>query len=278
MSEHILVPLDGSSSAENAVPYAAKLAKILDLPLRFVHVAEGGESSGDPSRSSEAFAEHARELVERFEFDDREFTSLVREGVPARQILDEAKLASFIVLASHGRAGFRATFIGSVADKVVRGSTVPVLVVPAFGKPIEPSLMPMVVALDGSPEAECALTIARRLAEPAGGQLVLVRSYGLPRLRGADFEYFPAEMPDVLEKDATEYLYKVAEEGDEKIVVQSEPSDAILNAAKKHDAGLVVMATTGKGLAGRLALGSTTDRVLHSLHRPLLVVPESTSK
>ena len=164
-------------------------------------------------------------------------------------------------------------FVGSVADKVVRAAKVPVLVIPGLGAPAEPVLTPMVVALDGSEEAEGALAMARRLAQPGGGQLVLVRSYGLPRLRGADFEYFPAEMPATLEKGETEYLYGVAEEGDEKVVVQSEPSEAIRNAADRYDAKLVVMSSSGKGLAGRLALGSTTDRILHSLHRPLLIVP-----
>ncbi|MCA9854405.1 MAG: universal stress protein, partial [Dehalococcoidia bacterium] len=43
--------------------------------------------------------------------------------------------------------------------------------------------------------------------------------------------------------------------------------------AAQVDSGLVVMASSGKGLAERIALGSTTGRVMHSLHRPLLIIP-----
>ena len=135
---------------------------------------------------------------------------------------------------------------------------------------------PVVVPLDGSEEAENALAITRRLAEKTSSHLILVRSYGLPHLRGADFEYFPTDMPEILAAGAKEYLDGVADETDDKVVLQSDPAVAICAVADQYDAKLVVMATSGRELAGRLALGSTTDRVLYSLHRPLLVVPSQT--
>ena len=91
------------------------------------------------------------------------------------------------------------------------------------------------------------------------------------------FEYYPTEIPAILEEEANSYLEGVADKLDEKVVISSNPSDAILQTAERHDANLVVMAATGKGLAGRIALGSTTDRILHSLHRPLLIVPTGDS-
>ena len=54
---------------------------------------------------------------------------------------------------------------------------------------------------------------------------------------------------------------------------QAAPAAAIEEAANKYDAGLIVLSSSGKGLARRIALGSTTDRVMHSVQRPLLIVP-----
>jgi nucleotide-binding universal stress UspA family protein len=273
MSEHILVPLDGSSNAENAVPYAGKLAKSFDATLRFVRVAVDGEVVGDTSESSRLFADHVAELKERFGLTDLPSTTLFLRGNPAGRVLEEAGTASFVVLASHGRGGFRATFIGSVADKIVRGATKPVLVVPGVGRPAEPEFAPALVALDGSEEAELALTMARRITQAAGDGLILVRAYSLMPLTGTGFGFYPVDLPAALEQGATEYLDGVAGEADEKIIVQSDAAEAIRRAAEQYDAKLVVMTARGKGLAGRLALGSTTDRVLHSLHRPLLIIP-----
>ncbi len=211
-------------------------------------------------------------MVERYGPTEREYTTLFAQGLAARRILDEAGNASYIVMASHGRAGFQATFIGSVTDNVVRGSPIPVLVVPGVSSVENPVFTPVVVPLDGSADAENSISLARRLTAGTGDNLVLLRAYRLPHLRGADFASYPPEIKEIADT-AKAYLDGIAQENDERILLQSEPSATICEVLSRFDAKLVVMAASGKGLAGRLAPGSTTDRVLHSLHRPLLVVP-----
>jgi nucleotide-binding universal stress UspA family protein len=65
----------------------------------------------------------------------------------------------------------------------------------------------------------------------------------------------------------------VARPGEETVVAQGSPAAVIVEAAERLDAGLVAMASSGKGLASRLALGSVTERVMHTLRRSLLVLP-----
>ena len=72
---------------------------------------------------------------------------------------------------------------------------------------------------------------------------------------------------------ATAYLAGLASPGEETIVEWGDAATAILADSQLVNADLVVMTASGKGLAKRLALGSTTDRVMHALHRPLIIIP-----
>ena len=91
MSEHIIVPLDGSAYAENAVPYAGKLAEVLDLPLRFIHVANAHDAVDTVGRSAERFEKYVGDQVDRFGLDSLQYTTRFVQGVPAREILAEAE-------------------------------------------------------------------------------------------------------------------------------------------------------------------------------------------
>src|ERR1035437_9239212 len=134
----IVVPLDGSKNAENALPYAALLAKLHRATVDFVHVVDHEGVSGEVelAHARETFTTYAGPLAN--EWDIAKYRAIVSQGSPAATILEAASGASFIVIASHGYGGFHAMFIGSVADKVVRGATVPVLLVPGVGAPLVP--------------------------------------------------------------------------------------------------------------------------------------------
>ncbi len=92
---------------------------------------------------------------------------------------------------------------------------------------------------------------------------------------GIEFAYYPADLLTTMRAAAQEYLAGIAQAGERTALIQGSPAGAIEQAATDANAGLVVMTSHGKGLAARLALGSTTDRVLHAMHRPLLIVPTS---
>lgn len=272
-SRPIVVPLDGSKNAETAIPAAAALARIYGAPIQFVHALdEEVEREPHNERAREVFAAYMDGLVKISGLADHPHTFDVVRGSAARAVLDYSAHARMIVLASHGRGGLHASFVGSVADKIVRGATVPVLVVP-LGSKARLEADPIVVALDGSEIAEVGLELARELAGHLGAKVVLVRAYSFPPPAGIEFVAYPVDLTTSLREAAEAYLTQTAKPGEQALCQLAPPVQAIIEAADHVNAGLVVMTAHGKGAAQRIALGSNTDRAMHSLRRPLLIVP-----
>jgi nucleotide-binding universal stress UspA family protein len=273
----IVVPLDGSKNAQNAVPFAAYVARLYDdCPVHFLHVVDPDivKTSDDLARAREAFSKHAMKLAE--EHGIKNPKPHIAEGDSAADTILRYKWevgARFLVIATHGRGGFQALFVGSVADKVCRASRVPVFVVPGVDSDIEAPHGPVLIALDGSPQAEEGLAMGRDVAARMAAQVYLLRAYSVPPPVGVEFSYYSPDVLASFQQASEEYLTAVAQPGEEKLLVQAAPAIAIEEAANKYDAGLIVMSSSGKGLARRIALGSTTDRVMHSVRRPLLIVP-----
>ncbi len=275
MPAGVVVPLDGSKTAEAAVPVAAAIAKTYGLPVQFVHVL-AGEDGTDAARANDVLRDYVARLTKNAGIPEGTYSGAIVEGQPARAILDFAKDAKFIVISSHGRGGFRAAVIGSVADKVVRGSDVPVFLVPATAEVGDMAAGPVLVGLDGSPVAEQGLAAARDLAGRLNLKIVLLRSYSMPPAIGMEFGTYPADLLPALKETAETYLNEVAKSGEEKYTALDSPALALQEGAEKLNAGVIVLTSHGKGIAGRLALGSTTDRIMHSLKRVMLIVPVAT--
>lgn len=267
----VVVPLDGSKGAEKAIPVAAKLAGAYNAPVALVHVIDGDliESDEGYARATDVFARYASEAAERHGLTA---PCTILRGSPSRKILEFAADARCIVIGSHGRGGFRATVIGSVADKVVRGASIPVFVVPVGGS-IELDGRPIIVGLDGSKAAETGLAAARELAAAFGSQVVAVRAYSFPTPATIEFGYYAPDLADSVRVAAEDYLRSVARPGELTLTVLGPPDSAVLEAARLQEADVIVLTSHGKGLAGRIALGSTTDRVMHAAERILLILP-----
>lgn len=270
----ILVPLDGSKTAENAVIAAGWYARVTGSPLEFIHVLDSEIKPDARAGAAETFQKYAEGLAERHGLGKVECRVL--SGAAAEQVLSASITAAAIVLASHGRGGFRATMFGSVADKIVRGAVVPVLVEPGTEVPVAPgSPRPILVGLDGSEEAEKGLAAARALGAKDGAKIVLVRSYSIPPPVGIEFAAYPVDLATTMEQAAREYLEATAKPGEQTVLTMGDATGAILDASEKLDAGLIVLTSSGKGLAKRITMGSTTARVIHGTSRPVLVIPQS---
>lgn len=135
----ILVPLDASDIARSAVPQAAELARALGEELLLVTVADWGTRQSlvdfadveneDPIEILEANLRNQARSLHGIEVS----TELIPGESPANAIIERARAddVSMVVIATHGRTGISRWRLGSVAERVVRGTTVPVLVVPA---------------------------------------------------------------------------------------------------------------------------------------------------
>lgn len=273
-SNPIVVPLDGSKIAEHALPIASWYSKTTGAPLKFVHVLDADTRPEARAKAAQTFQAYADELAARLGLGKVECQVLA--GAAADEVLSASVTASAIVIGSHGRGGLRAMVVGSVADKIVRGSAVPVIIEPGTDQPRTPGAgKPILVGVDGSEEAERGLAAARALAARASLPLVILRTYSIPPAVGVEFATYPADLATTMEEAAKSYLASVAKAGEKTVLRMGDATNALLETANEVNASLIVLTSSGKGLTKRLALGSTTDRVIHGTDRPVLVIPRA---
>jgi nucleotide-binding universal stress UspA family protein len=300
MYSRILVPLDGSERAANVLPVAARLARAWGATLIFTQVLS---SSGELLPSILAGLEpstHELDVEGATNYLSSLMTLPETQGIPAEievhtgnapsMILEVArtKHADLILLSSHGRTGLTHWALGSVAQKVARHATVPVLLLHEGGAiPLGPHPDPdrplrALVALDGSPVAEDALGPAIQmvvaLAAPGPAALHLVRvvppSQDLEParayLRGTIEQLRTAEPSDL--KLALSWSVTPDDDVAHAIAHTAETGENAEGAAAPGGCDLI--AITSYGASGRQAwdLGGVAERVLGSTKLPLLVV------
>ena len=139
MYKKILVPTDGSEFAKKAQKHALFLAGVSGAEIIAVSVTENNFVNGLPLddevyQLNQILKERSEENLKEFDElneDDLEITHVVREGSPARVILEvaEEEDVDLIVMGSSGKSGFDRFIMGSVADKVVNSAKCAVLVV-----------------------------------------------------------------------------------------------------------------------------------------------------
>ena len=146
--KHILVPLDTSDLAELALEDAFSLARLGDSSITLLHVIPPLESimaaeTGHPifidqqwDRHQQEALAYLKEICQRHECPNVQVDVVVETGLVAETIIEFAQEQSvdLIVMATHGRSGLQRWVFGSVADKVLRGADVPVLLVRAHGR------------------------------------------------------------------------------------------------------------------------------------------------
>jgi nucleotide-binding universal stress UspA family protein len=147
MYKHILITLDGSPRSEAVLPHATGVAQSLGAELTLLRIVDAvntdwsergalGKGTVDASPHS-LFADHAQDYLDRIAAPIRgtglTVRTLVKQGAPARQIVDAAKEvgADAIAMATHSRRGVTRLMFGSVAEEVLHLSSLPTLLVRA---------------------------------------------------------------------------------------------------------------------------------------------------
>jgi nucleotide-binding universal stress UspA family protein len=291
MLKTILLPLDGSPTAERALPYAATLARRSGGSVVLVEAVEAHPFLGvDLSDAQIA-------VVERAESNLRHAASrLDAEGVPAEPhtyyddpvtaILDASNrhCADLIVMSTHGRSGIGRMLYGSVTDQVLRRANVPVLVVPSIVEHPWSADRPLsvLIPLDGSELAEEALDATDLLTGTGETQITLLRAVEPPTypIYGDGYAYVPFDEEDEVataRKYVEAQVVRLRERGwnvrGDVIVGQS--AGAIAAIAREQQADLIAMATHGHGGLSRLLLGSVATSILRQTTVPLLLTRPS---
>jgi len=307
MFQRMLVLLDGSEIAEVVFPYTKELAGRLDMDVILLHVYGPAVKDFAPmhrayiDRSATDIKRQAQELRKKLGKDTAAKPVKVRGeiimGYHADEILRYAddNAVDLILMATHGRSGIKRWVMGSVADKVLRASKVPVWLVRAGIEEETPydqwPSKTMIVPLDGSELAESVLTLVEALTQQWRGEpmnVALLRvceppvtpSYYSPELSGVPLNWgeFMEQETARCKQTSREYLAEVARRlTDKGISVRSEvlvgkAADEIVGFANKNPFSIIVMATQGRSGLKRLVYGSTAETVLLGVTCPILLV------
>jgi len=298
MYNRILVALDGSETAEQALPYAQLVARPLLAKIELLRVFSPPPTElSDPARGiyldqvSETFRTLAEDYLKEQAAHLKEVgfsvSTNVLEGDAATIIVTEAEKQpeTLIVMSTHGRSGVTRWAMGSVTDKVLRATGYPMLIIRS--KTTEPTgreseLKDIIVPLDGSSLAEQVLPHAISLSKALGLGITLLRA--IPSA-AEYFSYMDYPLPNYDElyqpvvADARQYLEKMKLQVSglgapqvEARLMYGNAAGAINDCAREMPDSAIAMTTHGRSGVGRWVLGSVADRVVRHAEGPVLLV------
>jgi nucleotide-binding universal stress UspA family protein len=296
----ILVPLDGSAFAETAVTPAARIArkygdrlKLLmahEPPVARLPVVEPTAASDFQfGRLRADYLDYLARISGGTEALDGQIDYAVVDGQAGPVIAEEASRAKpeLLVMATHGRGPVSRLWIGSVADYVVRHSSLPLLLLRPQEGGAEPTVDPRfdraLVALDRSPQAEAILEPVARMATALGTELTLV--HVLEPILGAAGALPPFSVAmseatvESLRADANQYLEdqaaKLRQRGlrvSTKVLLGTGVAMTLLRYQEEQRLDFIAMTTHGAAGFRRFLVGSVADKVIRGSAKPILVL------
>ncbi|MEU9607251.1 universal stress protein [Streptomyces sp. NPDC048057] len=288
MNGPVVVGVDGSESSLTAVEVAAREARLRGVGLRVVHAfiwpkmhvnlepSPVGPREGGLRNLAERYLRDAVERARQSE-PDVEVTQDLVTGESLTVLEALSREASLVVVGSRGMGGFVGLLVGSTAVHLAAHGRCPVLVVRGEAEPTGPVL----IAVDGSPEADEAVGFAFVEASLRGAELVALHAWNTWTERGGDDPGHPSNLVDGIDRlrDTEERLLSEALSGWQdkypdvtvhRRLVHDRVRQALIEASE--DAQLVVMGARGRGGFAGLLLGSVSQALLHHSHCPVAVV------
>jgi nucleotide-binding universal stress UspA family protein len=297
MYTKILVPLDGSSTAEKVLPYVRSLAAGLRIPVELLGVIALSELTAHLlvgkarflDAMVEAIARNSSEYLQRIgrSFNGAGVKCITLKGKPDEVIVHQAAVDSntLICMATHGRSGINRWLMGSVSEKVLRSTANPLLLIRAAEEATsegQANLKSIVVPLDGSQLAESVLSGVAALANQLGLKVILLRVYSMPSDAYADEGYYETHYEEIItaiRDEAVAYLESKTEEMKRVGVAEVSclvrdgfAAEEIIGVARDTPDNLLAMCTHGRSGIKRWALGSVTETVARHSGDPVLVL------
>lgn len=299
MFRKLMIPVDGSAFAEQAIDHGIALARAGEATLHLVLVHEGRPlaergtvfiSEHFDAQQREWEEEYLKRLVEQLERDHTiEIEDALVTGTAAVELTDYVARhgIGLIVMSTHGRGGLSRMWLGSVADRVVRRAGVPVLLV----RPSEDAraqdelwIRRVLVAADGSEASEFALRSAAALCALTRADCTIVRVVVPPThmiaSRIPDTAALVRERTQKGAAEAEDYLRELTGAAHwhptttrTELVIGNDAAAAILRCAETDNADIIVVGTRGHGGPTRMLLGSVADKVIRGARVPVLVCP-----
>ena len=297
MYEAILVPLDGSKTAEKVLPYARYLAGKFKVPVELLAVVDVVEIASHMTSEKVHFLDTIIEDAVQHSTTYLRGVATTIAGTNVRCSVEKGRAEDTIIekaatdktmlitMATHGRSGLNRFLLGSIAEKVLRGTVNPLLLIRAGDEKSqgEAMLKSIIVPLDGSELAEAVLPIVADMAKKLDLEIELFRTYHVPYnvysgdegLYAVNYEELLAGLRD----EAVEYLEKKAADlkrlGVAKvqcITKEGLAADEIISLGRKTPDNLIAMSSHGRSGVRRWVLGSVTELVVRHSGDPVLVI------
>ncbi|QRP50220.1 universal stress protein [Amycolatopsis sp. FDAARGOS 1241] len=289
-SNTVVVGVDGSAGAAEAVGWAARLASGRGLELELVHCLQadslyyGGGLAGSDVLFEQLRVEGDRIVAAAAEQALAVDAALtvrtdVRTDAASAGLLDRSRSVRLVVLGRTGTGGFAGMLIGATAAEVASHAACPVAVVRGrHGDGPVPLAGPVVVGVDGTPNSEAAIAVAFDEAGFRGVPLVAVHAWDDVTYDCADSTARLMPQPETLEPTEERLLAQRLAGWQEKFpevevrrsLVRDRPRQALL--AESDRAQLVVVGSRGRGGFTGMLLGSTSQALIHHSSCPVLVV------
>ncbi len=287
----ILAATDFSPTADKAAKMARDLCRGFGAHLRMVHVVvvlDDVHLEKEHRRHLDelmASTDETRRTVMENDAESRtgiEITShLVRGIAPGETIVESATSlgCDLIVMGTHGRRGLSHLLLGSVAERVVRTSTVPVLTVRSDAAINPEGIRRILVPHDFSTASTAAIGNAVEWAGALGAEITLlhvVEPVVYPEFYAVDL--LPDDLMGRLRTRSEEALQKTAAQFSETVPIHTavavgRASDTITAYVDPEKFDLVVMATRGLSGLEHILLGSVAESVLRRCRVPMLTIP-----
>jgi nucleotide-binding universal stress UspA family protein len=281
--QNVLVPLDGSSLAEESLFVAQTISRVFSSEVTLLTVAS--EVSSGPRAGSVFSGGLGYEGVGEYKlYLERVAAQLFTNGVQAQTLVCDGPVVEaigtkagngqdLIVMSTNGRSGFKRLVMGSVANKVIQTSDTPILLLkPTDGwRSRGTGFKRLLVALDGSTYSERVLPYVRLFAQNFFSEVTLLT---VP----------VGNSSDAYQNQLDQYLQGVADELREDgvqaqvMVTGNGPARTIINVSQEQMVDLIMLATHGRGGFDRLMVGSVAYRVIETMPCPLFLVPKSVDK
>ncbi len=303
MYRSLLVPLDGSSFAEQALPFALSIAQRAAARLQVATVVPHSWNSflhSEPASThlTDAWRSYLERVVERIRRSNVPVSYVVLEGekvAPALCAHAEQTGVDLVVMNTHGRGTMGRLWFGSVAYEVVHHVSAPLLLLRHDDYSTEwekePGLQHMLVTLDGSPLAERVLEPAIALGTLMDAEYTLLRvindiPLGTPELDSISLSSPAPELLDEIQivqervqNEAQNHLEGVAErlrarglKVQTRVIAANDPGIAILHALASPSTDLVALEMRGdRGSPARGLFGSVARKVIHGTSKPVFV-------